>query len=57
MDKQQILLKIKELLSLIGKSDISLDIDENEVLRISVVSDYFRGMRLITESILFRMQF
>lgn len=46
MDKQQILLKIKELLSFLGKSDISLSIEEHDVLRISVVSDHFKGIQL-----------
>lgn len=46
MDKQQILLKITELLSFLGKSDISLELEEHDVLRIKVVSDHFTGIRL-----------
>lgn len=46
MDKQQILLKIKELLSFLGKSEISLDFEDHDVLRIRVISDHFKDIRL-----------
>jgi len=47
MDKQQILLKINELLSFLGKSEITLNFEDHDVLRITVVSDHFKGIRLI----------
>ncbi len=46
MDKQQILLKIKGLLSFLGESDISLSLEEHDVLRFTVISDHFRGIHL-----------
>ena len=47
MDREQILLKIKEMLSFLGESEISLSLEEHDVLRLEVVSNYFKGTRLI----------
>jgi len=46
MDREQVLLKIKELLSFLGESEISLFLEEHDVLRLEVVSDYFKGIHL-----------
>lgn len=35
-----------QLLSFLEKSEISLDFEEHDVLRISVISDHFKGIRL-----------
>lgn len=46
MDKQQVLLKFQTALSFLGKSDISLTLEEHDVLRVKVVSDYFKEINL-----------
>lgn len=46
MDREQILLKIKELLSFLGESEISISFEEHDVIRLEVVSNYFKGIRL-----------
>jgi stress-induced morphogen len=46
MDTEQVLLKFKTALSFLGESDISLKLEEHDVLRVKVVSDHFKGIRL-----------
>lgn len=46
MDREQVFLKIKELLNFLGESEISLSLEEHDVLRLEVVSDYFKGIHL-----------